>query len=781
MRITRKALWRMLAGAAGLTLAAGLIAPRLDADRFGTRVKESLEAALGRRVEIQGKVRLDVFGGPGFSVEKVVIHDDPAVSLEPLAYMESLEARVSFASFWTGRLQFSNLRLVNPSLNLARHSERGELNLAPLVGRTVVAPSGSSLPEIEVRGGRINFKLDDTKSIVYLTDVSLDVSPPSSPGGEWRVRLQGAPARTDRATQRYGLFRARAAWRPDAATGGTVNGSMELERSSLGEWIRLVHGHDIGIHGQVTSRARFHGPVSNIEIEGRVEVSDIHRWDLLPPYWGYWPFDYKGTLDMSGQTLEVDTTGGGPVRIAVRASGILGKSAWGARAAFAGVPLAGATAMAGQMGLAAPSDLNVGGDITGVVAYSPGSGIAGMAVASGVAFEIAGKPPVRIPKAELVLDGPTVRLAPAATFLGPEAPVRFEAEYSWRTQVFDGVMTAKAAGIPETTAAVGLAGGAPVLEQCSKGTWKGLLRYQKRPEQAGQWSGVVEIQDAVLEVDGLAGPVKLASARVALREPGAVVDRIRGQAGAATFTGDYRYRADATRPHQLRLSIAAVEAAELERLLAPALRRDEGFLTRALRLGRTRLPGWLSERHAEATFNIAEVTIPGLPLGRVRGHLRWDGADLQVPELSALIENGGVVGDFRANLRGPAPVYRFQGRFHEVVWSGGEWEGTGTLNTWGMGSQLLRNLRVETGFAGRSIAMTPDARFKTLSGQCAFSLARGVPVLHLTKLQATVGDDTFEGKGATSADGRLNLDLSGPERELRLTGTLSPFRLEPRP
>ena len=781
MRITKKALWRTLAAVAGLALAAGLVAPRLDADRFGARVKERLESALGRRVEIQGKVRLDVFGGPGFSVEKVVIHDDPAVSLEPLAYMESLEARVSFASFWKGRLQFSNLRLVNPSLNLARHSERAELNVTQLVGRTAVAPTGSSMPQIEVRGGRINFKLDDTKSIVYLTDVSLDASPPSAPGGVWRFRLEGAPARTDRATQRYGLFRAQASWRPDPVTGGTVDGSMELERSSLGEWIRLVHGHDIGIHGQVTSRARFHGPVSNMAIEGRVEVSDLHRWDHLPPYWGYWPFDYRGTLDLASQTFEADTTGEGPVHVAARASGILGNLVWAARTSFKGVPLAGATALASQMGLPVASGLSVGGEMTGVLAYSPGVGVNGMATVSAVALEMAGKPQVSVPKAELVLAGPVVQMRPAPALLGPAAPVRMEAEYSWQTQVFDGVLTSKGAGIPETTIAAQVAGGAPVLEHCSKGTWRGLLRYQKRPEQAGQWSGVVEIQDAVLEVDGLAEPVKLTAARVALREPGAVVDRVRGHAGAAAFAGDYRYRDGAPRPHQLRLSIAALDAAELERLFAPALRRDEGFLTRAFRLGRTRLPGWLSERHAEATFDIAALMIPGLPLSRVKGRMRWDGAEFDVPELSAHVGDGTLAGDFRANLRGAAPVYRFQGRFRDVVWSGGEWEGTGTLNTWGMGSQLLQNLRAETGFSGRSVAMTPDARFKTLSGQCAFSVARGVPVVRLTKLQATVGDDTFEGKGATSADGRLNLDLSGPERELRLTGTLSPFRLEPRP
>ena len=45
----------------------------------------------------------------------------------------------------------------------------------------------STAPAIHVRNGRVNFKFGDTKSIFYLTETDLDISPPGSRGGGWKV------------------------------------------------------------------------------------------------------------------------------------------------------------------------------------------------------------------------------------------------------------------------------------------------------------------------------------------------------------------------------------------------------------------------------------------------------------------------------------------------------------------------------------------------------------------------------------------------------------------
>ncbi len=780
MKFRKNTFWRLFWITAVAVTAAGLILPTLDAGRFRGRIKQSLSEALGREVEL-GDVRMDLFNGPGFSVDRVVIHDDPAAGIEPFAYVESIEARVSFTSFWTGRLKFASLRLINPSVNLVR-PEGGQWNILPLLGRTAGTAGRARLPEIQVRGGRINFKFGDRKSIFYLGDASLDATPPASDGGEWRVRFQGAPARTDRAAQRYGAISARGRWRPDSATGGIVDISLELERTSLGESIRLIHGHDIGVHGQVSSRARLRGPVSDIAIEGRLELSDIHRWDLLPPYAGFWPFDFRGRLDLLSQTLDVDSVQAQPAGFSVRASGFLRQPRWATMVTVRGMPAAEALSIARQMGLTVAEQVQASGDLTGVLGYSADSGLAGMIGAGGISVQMPGTPELRIARGEFIVDAAGVRLLPAALNVGTDPLGRLEGEYSWQSETFDVVLAARSAAIPQTVAAASVLGGAPVLAHCSNGTWKGMLRFQRRSgDQAGRWSGVVEIENAELAIDGIADPVVLTSARIALSEPGISVERLRGTAGAVSFAGDYRHRPGAARPHRLRLRLAPAGAAELERLLEPTLRRDEGFITRALRLGRSRTPDWLARRRADVSFDIGALTGMSLPVRKVRGRALWNGPEVEITAFTAQVGALNLAGDVSANLRGNAPVYRLKGGFQDFAWAGGEWRGAGVLNTSGTGTELVRNLKIDLGFSGRSVELADDAEFATISGRCTVSMPGGPPVLQLSKIRATSGDETFQGKGGTSPDGHLLLELNAAGRDLRLAGTAWPLKLETRP
>ena len=784
MKLRKKTMWRLAGLAVALILAIGLILPFVDATRFRSRVRSGLEEALGRRVDV-GEVRLDLFNGPGFTAGSVVIHEDPRTGLEPFAYVESVEARVNLISLWAGRLEFSKLRLVNPRVNLARPAA-GVWNFEKLLTRTAgAAPAGIRLPELQVRGGRINFKSGNTKSIFYIIEASLDAIPPSSPGGEWRLRFEGQPARTDRMALGFGSVTARGRWRPDLRTGGQVDLTLNLEKSSLAELVRLVHGHDVGVHGQVTSNARMTGPVSDVQITGGMQVSDIHRWDQLPPYSDGWAFNYGGRIDLVSQTLDLETVqpaGGVPVPVSarLRAFGYLSRPVWAVLITANGLPLAPMPEIARHMGQPLPQPLELEGDLTGVLGYSPDTGIQGTLVSERAEIRMPNSPVIRLGDAELRFDGPSVLVSSTALRLpaegSPQDQASLQASYTWSTQALDAAISTRSMSIPEPgTSWARLLGAVPLLQNLREGVWRGQLSYRQQGELPGGWTGTVLVEGSRIPLPGFEAPLEIDRARILVKDGEAALDRFSGRLGTAEITGTYHYRPTAARPHQFRVSADELGAADLEHLLLPALRRDESFLTRALRLGRTRVPEWLAALHADGVLEARTLTVGRLHLPQFRAHVRWDGTAVDIPEISAHWGDGVVTGHLTANLRRAAPIYRLNARFQSVNWMGGPWTGHGVLQTSGTGAELLRNLRLEGTFQGRSIALAPETEFKSFSGTCLLAIVDGLPRFRLTNLEALTGEEAYKGKGATGDDGRIYFDLTDGHKQMRVA-TLAPFQ-----
>jgi hypothetical protein len=784
MKIRRKTAWRLAWLAAFLLAAAGLLLPRLDAGRFASRVRDTLRAALGREVEL-GDLHLSLFRGPGFSADNVVIYDDPRNGIEPLAYVESLEARVSFRSFWTGKLEFSSLRLDNPSLNLVKPAEGAPWNFEGLLTRTVsvAAPSAlSALPEIQVRGGRINFKFGDTKSIFYLTETEFDCSPPSSPNGQWRLRWEAQPARTDRPGAGFGAFQGRANWRPDARTGGALDASVELQKGSLGELCRLLRGHDVGVHGQVSARARLTGPISAIRITGGAQIGDIHRWDLLPPRTGAWSLDYTGSLDLLGQTLELETVAprtGAPLPLSfrLRARGYLSRPEWGVIATVDRFPLAPLPEVARHMGVELPADLALGGGVSGVLGYTPTQGLQGTLRPEGASVLIAGIEPLKLEEAQAVFDGSRMRLAVVPS--GEQAAA--EAAYSWRDHTVEAAITAKRMSIPGPDSVAGhVLAGAALLGNCRRGDWKGQLKYAQTDRGSGVWTGVLEIHDTAIALAGITEPLAVASARLVVREDGAtVMDRVHATLGTVALAGEYRYRPGAARPEQFQFSTPAADASDLVQLFLPTVSRGDSLLARALRLGRrSPAPDWMAGRHAEGTISIGSLSIGGARVEKVKSRVRWDGTLIEMPALEASIEGGTLAGQASINLRRAAPSFRLAAQFRGLAWMRSEWDGKARVDTAGLGADLYRNLRAEISFSARSFSPGAETEFHRLTGACVMTAPRGIPLFSFSALQATIGEDLWQGKGAAGPDGRLSFDLSSGAKRMRLGGTLSPFQLE---
>jgi hypothetical protein len=775
----RRSRWLLRYGGIGLgvALAAGLAAPYISADRYGERLRGSLERALGRRVEI-GNVRFSLFKGPGFSLEGVTIHEDPAIGAEPIAYIPldsgSLEIAPRLWSLLGGRFVIASIRMNGAHINLAKSgpaSEWGRWNFASFVNRSVM----SAAPAIHVRNSRINFKFGDTKSIFYLMETDLDISPPAAAGGGWNVDLSANAARTDRPLQALGAFTLKGRW---FVAPERVDFNLDLARTGLDEITALMRGQAGGVHGTISAKLHLAGPIDKIGFSGRMNVEDVHRWDLLPPQQSQgWPLDLGGTLDLIGQRLELQSSSARnvplPLSVQFRATNYLTQPQWSLGVSWNQFPVGPLMDLARHMGAELPARLTAGGSMDGAVEYSPRESVRGRLSFHDASLAIPDSPPVRFENAYLTVEGGHARLSPAVVRTSDGEQANLEGDYDMAAQSLDLTVSANAMQVASLRAQAAAAA-IPWLEQVRSGRWTGTLQYHLGGGEAG-WKGRLEVRDAEIPVPGFASPVRLTAARAQIDGARVTLDRLQGALGKLAFTGDYRYEPGAARPHRPRLRVTRMDAADLEAEAMPTLRRS-GLLASAL--GGSAAPAWLKERVADGTVEIDEFSLAGTSLGKVKARLVWDGTRMELQGLQAGLAGAAVTGTLSVNLRGARPSYRFAGKVKGLIWQEGKTDVEGTVETAGFGAALLANITSEGVFTASGVDFGPASPFRAAGGNYSLEWWQGLPRLRLTALTLRTADGAFTGRGATQDDGRIVILLSDGTREMRLTGTLANLRVE---
>ena len=248
-------------------VAVGLAAPKVSANRFRPRIQAALEAALNRPVHL-GAVHLNLFTGPGFTVDDVLIDDDPAAGIEPFAHVESHAGAHPLDQLVLRAIsRFSSLRLDTPSVNVVKMPS-GPWNIQPLLDRRpqsaprITAPC----PTFRSAAAASNFKFGDTKSVFYISDADVDVYP--NENGEVVIRFSGAPARTDQASQELRRTHARAVCCSPARTAKTGSAwAFTWIAPRFPKLTRLFHGSDLGVHGFAVRRRQ----------AGRAAFQDRHH------------------------------------------------------------------------------------------------------------------------------------------------------------------------------------------------------------------------------------------------------------------------------------------------------------------------------------------------------------------------------------------------------------------------------------------------------------------------------------------------------------------------
>jgi hypothetical protein len=770
----RRRAFRVFLCMVGLLLVAGLAAPFFTVDQYVQRLQLSLKRSLGREIELHD-VHFSLFKGPGFSIGRVVVHENPAIGAEPVAYIEPPGSMVVVPSIWSllgGRFVISSISLDEASINLAKSgpaSEWGRWNFASLINPSVIR----NAPAIHVRNGRIRFRFGDTKSVFYLTETDLDLSPAS--GGDWKISLEGRPARTDRPAQGLGSFKLKGRWYADP---GRVDMDLAIDRTGLGEVTALFGGQDAGVHGTLTSRIHFAGPLHNMGLTGRLDISDVHRWDLMPGNGQGWPLDLSGRLDLISQQLELHSATPRnatlPLSVHFRATDYLSQPHWAVALNWNRFPVAPILELARHMGVQLPQKLQMSGSMDGVLGYSGQGSLQGGLAFHEAVLSVPDSPPVRFDQAHVIFDHGHARLSPAVVRGGDNDEARLEADWAMDDAALDLQISTDGLKVQSLRAQVALAN-VPGLEQVTSGAWSGGLRFHRDSERSA-WSGRIALVDAQMPIAGFADPLTLNSAQVQIDGRRLQVDRIDARLGRLEFFGDYRYEPGAAHPHRVHLRGTSWDAAELEAQLMPTLRRNTNLLARAL--GRPMVTDWLRERVVDGTVQVADLLLAGVHLENVRARLLWDAGSVQLENLQATVDRAPVSGSIDVNLRGSRPTYKAIAKVNGLPWQSGKLDADGALETFGTGLQLLTNLTAEGIFTGSALDLGTYGTARNVAGAYSMSWNQSGPRLRFSNISVRTEEETFTGRGATQDDGKLIVSLSNGAREMRMTGTLAKVHVE---
>jgi hypothetical protein len=760
---------RLLIAAVVLTGAWYAARPLLRAERFRENLHQALERSLERKVDITGAVTYSLWNGPGFSIANVVIHEDPAVGIEPFAYVTQLDATVRVFALLRGRLEVERIVLDEPRVNLVKQ-ESGAWNVRQFLAKGKQGGPQRGFPEIRVRAGRINLKFGDTKSVLYLSNADLDVTP----SGEDRIDVQFRvePARTDRPAQGIGTLSGNGRYRWFTGKPGQLELDFDLQRSAISDLVSLLEGRGAGMRGFLASRASIKGPLDQLKIEGSLGLEDIQRWDITRGL-GKWPVRYTGSLDFLGGTFELDSRAEGnpaPFHLRLKANHIFDNASWGSLLEFKEMPFSTLRDLLAYMNVATPERVALEGKISGVVSYSSQSGLQGLLETPEASVK-GGDASFTLRAARVAVDQSAFQLMPAQLVWGDGQSAEVDGYYGpggyslrWRT----GTQFMPVDDFMATQARL-VGGDLPLLSGLEQGQWRGTLECVANAE-GSTWNGAFALRDARLSVPGLASPILLKQASGSLQQNKVAFDSFTGTAGKIAFQGSLR-------GSQWKLAAEELDVVELEKLFLPTLKRSTGFL-RTITRRAAPLPEWLADRKLTAAVQVGGLWAGDVWLGALQGRVDWNGAVVDLSGARWERDDAMASGKVTLRLTGWEPAYKVAGTITKLPWRGSAVEGELAVQSTGTGLLLLRNAKANGTFVAKALGFTPDD-FRNATGAYELSAPRGTPVLKLSSIEASGGPDVFTGQGATEADGRLVVDLANGRKKLRLAGTVWPFQLEP--
>ena len=419
----------------------------------------------------------------------------------------------------------------------------------------------------------------------------------------------------------------------------------------MSELATLIQGHDIGIHGTISSELRVEGLANQLEILGDLHLRDVHRWDLLPSSGEDWAVRFGGDLDLLAQKFDLATLppqGGQstPVAIHLRVGNFLTAPSASVIAELKDAPLRDLLPLARRMGIPLPNDADLRGALNGAIGYSKNGGWAGGLTIGNAEAILRGAPALRAAAAEVTVARERVRFNPAIVETGGGGTLRMSGSYSFADQ-----QTNASFGATDVPLAVlkplmeAWFGGPAALAAMSAGNVTGQFGYSRTEDlnSAGNpvpalWFGQFTLRDGVITVPGLAYPLLNTKGRVSFRNSIFELDHLEATLASRTVRASYRYSLLARHTERVRIEFPEADIGELEAALGPG-DRMESFWSR-LRFFRRSFPPWLRNRNLEGELRVDRLFAQDQPLGSLNSHFLWQGARVELNDVGLRTESG---------------------------------------------------------------------------------------------------------------------------------------------
>ncbi len=286
-RLERRHIGKGLLVLAALALLGWLVPTFLSAGRYRHRLETGLGEALGRPVRF-GAISLHILPRPGFTVENVVVGEDPSFGLEPFAHVERADCALAWSSLLNSRLTCSEVTLEGAVINLVRTSP-GKWNIATLLHRGGAAltratksPGPPRALRIAVNDSRLDFVFNGVKTPMAITDLraQLALAPET---GAVQFRVSGSPLRGDLPVAASGHVRFSGEWQPEAPPSRRLKATLAIGNAQVGSWTSLLTGENPNVYGVLNGTSKVTGSWTRIQLAGHAQFAELHQMSQPPP------------------------------------------------------------------------------------------------------------------------------------------------------------------------------------------------------------------------------------------------------------------------------------------------------------------------------------------------------------------------------------------------------------------------------------------------------------------------------------------------------------------